>query len=153
MATNPYRHRERRRWRSPSNTLLPLLLIGASGCGLLETEDRGAEEAVVDITGDTPVPLQLITSDAFVVALDPETLLETVQFARADTITLDSLPFSNPYAIAAFDRFLIRLSNPDSAVASVRMTVTVDGSVEYDQPATISEGGSLEFRFQINQFF
>lgn len=134
-------------------TLTVLLLALLPACGILETEDRGAEEALVNITGSSPVPLELITSDAYVIAVDPETFEETVDLLASDTTSLETLPFTNIYGISSFDRFLIRLTNPDTAVASVRMTVTVDGSLEYDVPANISEGGSLEFRFSINQFF
>jgi len=122
------------------------------GCGILDTTDRGAERAMVSITGDSPVPLELLTSEAWLIFTDPETFEEEVQILLADTAILTALPFNQDYPIADFDRFLIRLTNPDSTVASVRMTVSVDGSVEYDQQATMSQGGSLEFRFQINQF-
>lgn len=135
------------------STALTVALVGVlPACGILETTDRGAEEAIVTITGDSPVPLDLITSDAFIVFTDPNTFEESLQIFVADTLVLTALPFDQSYAIASFDRFLIRLTNPDSTVASVRMTVQVDGTVEYDQAATMSQGGSLEFRFQINQF-
>lgn len=126
--------------------------MASAGCGILETTDRGAQTAQVTITGDSPVPLDLITSDQWVITTNPETFEEELTMFLADTSVIASLPFNRSYSIADFDRFLIRLANPDSTVASVRMTVSVDGSVEYDQQATMSQGGALEFRFQINQF-
>ena len=129
-----------------------LMLACASACGILDDQEERAQRAQVVVNGTSPVPLSLITSSEFVLETDPETLVTTAVLIVSDTAEFTP-PFEDIYQIDQFERFLVRLVNPDSAVASIRMQVLVDGSLEYDQSADVAEGGSLEFTFQVNRFF
>ena len=129
------------------------LIAGLPACGILgdDTSDP-ANQAQVVINGTSPVPLDLITSDEFIVTRNVETGVTTTEFLSADTSML-TVPFEQAYDISTFERFLVRLINPDSMVASIRLQVLIDGTLEYDQTADISQGASLEFSFQTQRFF
>lgn len=138
--------------RSLRTLLLAAVGLGVSGCGILDDQEPRRERANVVIQGTSPVPLSLITSSEFVIETDPETFEQTAVLLVSDTVEITP-PFDDTYRIDAFERFLVRLVNADSAVASIRMQVLVDGSLEYDQAADMSQGASLEFSFTVRRFF
>ncbi len=125
------------------------ILFTATGCALFEP-DEGAERAVVSIVGSSSVPLALLTSTDFVVVLDPETSSTDVELNSSDTSSVASLPFNQTYGISLNDRFFVRLSNPDTTVvASVRMSVSIDGQDLYDASGEITGERWLEFVYRL----
>jgi hypothetical protein len=126
-------------------------LAGAAGCVSTDADVK-PQNARVTITGASELPLQLVTSTNFfeqIVGDDP-----TVQavLVAADT-TAVTLPFEQTIALDELGSVLVRLIQPDSMPSTVSMQVMLDGVVEYDQAATLSQGGSIEYRFVFTSRF
>ena len=120
-------------------------LVGAAACVSTDAEVK-PQNARVTITGTSELPLQLVTSIDFfeqIVGDDP-----TVQavLVAADT-TAVTLPFEQTIALDELGSVLVRLIQPDSMPSTVLMQVMLDGELEYNQAATLSQGASIEYRF------
>lgn len=127
-----------------------IAVMVAAACGLIEPQSDPAEQVMVTVRGTSPVPLELITSSDFVLIFNGETGITRSDLIDSDTVSV-TLPFDQVYDVSSLERFLVRLTNADSAVASVQLQVFLDGLLEYDQQADVAEGGSLEYSFQINR--
>lgn len=130
-------------------SLLALTVL-TGACGLIEPQSDPAQQATVTVQGTSPVPLELITASNFTLAFNQETGVTDSNLLVADTAAL-SPPFEQVYDVSSLERFLVRVTNADSMVASLRLQVFLDGILEYDQQANISDGGSLEYSFQFNR--
>jgi hypothetical protein len=126
---------------------LVVLAVLGTGCDVFDPDWERAEQAQVIIDGTTSVPLTLVTSGQFLVVPDPETGALVTELVLSDTVEIE-LPYQDDFSMGEFERFLVRLINPDTAAANVRMQVYVDGRLEYDRSATMSEA-SLEFIFRV----
>lgn len=122
-----------------------LALVAASaGCDLLDDDQDLPDVARVDITGTAPVDLELVVSDNFQRVNDLEQGARYNVLVHADTSFVRP-DFSREYDIRVTQRFLVRLTNHSSEVASITLSVAFDGEVSFSQRANISESGSLEF--------
>lgn len=107
------------------------LALTAGGCGILDVDEPG-DTAVVTISGTSPVPLRLIMSNNFIQVLDPQTNEIGVSMLGADTVELNDLPYTENYGLDGNLRFFLRLINPDSMTASLRVQIRIDGVNPYD---------------------
>ena len=120
------------------------LLLAAPACNILDDDQELPGTARVAITGTAAGDLELVTSTDFLQVNDLEADATYTQLVRADTALIQP-GFSRDYDIATTNRFFVRLTNHATDVADVTLTVSFDGVVEYNQQATMSEGGALEF--------
>ncbi|HEY8470104.1 MAG TPA: hypothetical protein VIL18_10705 [Longimicrobiales bacterium] len=98
---------------------------------------RRADEASIEVTGESPVLLVLVTSKDWGMTLDEETGEQKLVITKADTVEID-LPYQRTVPLAPTYRILFRLINPDAdRDATVRMRVSLDDDVVYDQQATL----------------
>lgn len=131
--------------RGPRALLAAALLVLGIGCDdLLDDTQPLPEFARYELTGTSPVNLEVITSTLFQVITDFELQQTYVQFTLSDTV-LTVPPLADDLDIRPTGRFLIRVTNYSDSVADVRLQVSFDGVVEYDQAAFMSAGASLEF--------
>jgi hypothetical protein len=95
------------------------------------------DAATIQVSGESPVPLVLVTSKEWRVELDDETGQQRIVLSKADTVELE-LPYQRTVALAPTYRILFRLINPDADHdANVRMRVSLDEDVVFDQQATL----------------
>lgn len=125
-----------------------LIITLASGCSSILGTDRSTAETVrVVVTGQSPVPLQLVTSTRFARAFNDDGE-EQIRLIVADTAHV-SPPVDRTVSFGTADRFAVMLINPSSeATADVTMTVTVDGKEVYRQSATLRDA-SLRFTYYL----
>jgi hypothetical protein len=136
--------------RNRARAIAIAMMLGTAGCNVFASEPDRVEQARVIIDGTTPVPLTLVTSGNFIVQNDSSTFEPVVTLFLADTASLQ-LPYESMYSMGEYERFLVRLINPDTATATVRMRVLVDGRLEYDQSATMSDA-SMQFVFRVARY-
>ena len=137
--------RPRRRAFSAAAAAL-VIAFPAAACDLVSGPSRPerAEEASIDVTGESPVPLLLVTSKVWGFVYDETTGEEQLVLSEADTAEIE-LPYQRTIPLAPTYRILFRLSNPDTAQdASVRMRVRLDDDVVFDEQATM-RNASLQF--------
>jgi hypothetical protein len=123
------------------------LAVTLTGCSSVLGSDQAAfaDEARVIITGESGVPLQLLTTTDFVASRDPETGELVPTILTTDTTILATLPHDQVYTVTGWDRFLAKLVNPDTAVtATIQMRVLMDGREVFNQRATMRDA-SLAF--------
>ncbi len=120
------------------------LLLAAPACNILDDDQELPGTARVEITGDATEALEFITSTDFLRVDDLNEGATYTRLVRADTALIRP-NFSQDYDISTTNRFLVRLTNHATDVADVTLSVSFDGAVEYNQRATLSEGGALEF--------
>ncbi|MGH7483955.1 MAG: hypothetical protein ACRELV_17530 [Longimicrobiales bacterium] len=90
--------------------------------------------------------LELITSTNFRRFTDEGTNTTTVTLIRSDTSAIQP-PFDSTYAMTGENvGFFLRVTNPDTALASIRLTVAIDDRVVYEQSADMRDA-SLEYSF------
>jgi hypothetical protein len=137
-----YRRRSRIAWLS-----LPILTLLTAACSsLLDSTQDYADNATIEVTGTSPVPLLLVSSTNWVYVPDPVTGEPIVSTTTADTVSLQ-LPINRTVALTNSYRIFFQLINRDSAqTASVRMRVRLDDKMVYDQAANM-RNASLEFSF------
>jgi len=125
------------------------LVFGLIGCkGLLDTNRETYSTARVQVTGTSPVPLLLMTSDQFQTVQDPGTGLISTLFLAADTTVISTLPADTTVSLGQFNQFLLRLINPDtSQTADIRLIIRLDDKKEaYNVGAKVT-GAYLEYTF------
>lgn len=127
-----------------------------AACDLLsEPKDPGrVERATVEVTGESPVPLLMVTSTVFSIGIDEEVGDQVIVISEADTVEVQQLPYQRTVSLAPTYRILFRLVNPDDQhEANVRMRVRLGDDVVYDQQATL-KNASLQFsHVQFGQVF
>jgi len=124
-------------------------VLAAAACdGFLDTGDQTRDTIRVLVSGTSPVPLLLVTSDQFASVQDPATGQIQIQVIASDTLTITQLPVDTTYSIGQFNRILVRLINPDpAATAQVRMIIRLDDEEEaYNVEARIT-GAYLEYSY------
>ena len=123
-----------------------ITLVGACS-SILDTDRRTAENVQVTVTGQSPVPLQLVTSTRFLRGFDDDGQ-EQIRLIVADTANV-SVPVEKTVQFGTSDRFAVMLINPSTeATASVTMVVSVDGTEVYRQAATLRDA-SLRFTYYL----
>ena len=142
-----------RKWtrRTTQAALCTALVLPAAACdGLFDTNREVRETARVQVSGTSPVPLLLMTSNQFLNVQDPATGQITTQIIVADTLTIDQLPVDTTYSFGQYNRILVRLINPDSnATAQVRMIIRLDDKDEvYNVEARVT-GAYLEYSYLV----
>jgi hypothetical protein len=134
-------------WRAFSVAVTAFVItFPTAACDLTSGPSRRdrADEASIDVTGESPVPLLLVTSKEWGITLDEETGEEQIVLSKADTAEIE-LPYQRTVALAPTYRILFRLTNPDAdRDASIRMQVRMDGEVVYDRQATL-RNASLQY--------
>ncbi len=125
-----------------------ILTWAVAGCdSLLSTDDGLAETARVIVTGTSPVPLVIITSNQYTAVTNQATGNLNVSLLTADSVPVTSLPFDRTYPIGDQYRFYVRFGYPDTArTADIQMRVLLDTKEVYNQRATIRDGW-LEYVF------
>ena len=125
-----------------------ILTATLTGCeGLFDTSPNRADSAQILVTGQSPVPLQLILSNQFLNVPDPSTGQILTSLVVADTFDLQ-LPIDQEYPMGSSARIFVRLIQPDSMQeANVTMRVLLDGKREvYEQQARL-RNAFLEYTF------
>ena len=130
---------------------LPILTLVAAGCNsILDTSQDYADNATVEVTGTSAVPLLVVSSTDWVYVVNSETGAVGVSTNKADTVSLQ-LPISRTVSIKDRFRIFFSVANPDSVnTATIRMRVRLDNELVYDQSATMRGGAtaaSLDFSF------
>jgi hypothetical protein len=126
---------------------LPILTVLAAACSsALDTTQDYADNATIEVTGTSPVPLLVVSSTDWIYVRDAGgTLVAAVN--RADTTRHTSLPLTRTVPIQTARKIHFKLVNPDSTqTANIRMVVRLDNKTAYDQAATM-RNASLEFSF------
>jgi len=123
--------------------------LGLVGCGgLLDTEHESYTTARVQVTGTTPVPLLLVTSDQFQTVQDPGTGFLSTLFLNADTAIITELPSDTTVSLGQFNQFLLRLINPDTLqTADIRLIIRLDDKKEAYNVAAKVTGAYLEYTY------
>lgn len=137
-----------RGWYSTALGSVALIItLFSAGCNTIsDPSEEYAENAHVEVTGTSPVPLLLVSSTNWVYQVNEETGERTIGLVTADTLEVQ-LPVERTVALAPTYRILFRIINPDSArAASVRMRVRLDGDVMFDETATMRDA-ALEYSF------
>jgi hypothetical protein len=128
------------------------VLFATPACSLGTEADEKPTSARITVTGSAPSPLQLVVSTDFF-----EQLIGEGVEIRAVLITADTIPVTPPFEqVTALDELgsvFYRLIQPDTVPSTVTMRVLLDGTLEYDQEATLSAGASLEYRFVFVSLF
>lgn len=123
-----------------------LTILAASCSSVLDSTQDYADNAIIEVTGSSPVPLLLVSSTNFVYINNPENNTQTISTNTADTVSLQ-LPINRTVSITDRYRIYFSVINPDSTqTASIRMRVRLDDKLVYDQSATMRDA-SLEFSF------
>jgi hypothetical protein len=125
-----------------------MITLSTAACdlGSEPSRRRRPDEASIEVTGDSPVPLVLVTSKDWGVALDEETGQQELVITKADTVEIE-LPYQRTVPLAPTYRILVRLINPDAdRDATVRMRVSLDDDVVYDQQATL-RNAALQYSY------
>ena len=120
-------------------------LVGVVACVSTDADVR-PQNARVTVTGTSPTPLQLVTSTDFFEELIGEGTEIRAILVDADT-TVVNPPFDQTFPLSSLGSVLVRLIQPDSTPSDVTMQVWLDGVLEYEQAATMSQGASIEYRF------
>ena len=126
---------------------LPILTLLASACSsVLDTTQDYADNATLEVTGTSPVPLQVVSSTNWVYVTNPENGEQTVSTTSADTVSLQ-LPINRVVPLTNSFRIYFNVTNADvNQTASIRMRVLLDNKVMFDQAATMRDA-SLAFSF------
>jgi len=100
------------------------------------------EQARIEVSGQTPVELLLVTSKRFAFLWDEEAQRDTLVVAVADTIPLmqDDLPFEKSISIRPEERLLVQLHNLQPDTAAVSLRVYLDGTIAYERAAGLADG-------------
>lgn len=125
------------------------LTLGLTACdGILGNSREVRETARIQVSGTSPVPLILMTSDQFLNTQDFATGQIVTQILAADSIAVAALPFDTTVSMGQYNRFMVRLINPDSTqTAEVRMIIRLDDEDEvYNVKAKVT-GAYLEYTY------
>ena len=130
---------------------LPILTLLASACSqVLDTTQDYADNAILEVTGTSPVPLQVVTSTNWIYIINPENGEQTVSTTSADTVTVQ-LPINRVVPLTNSLRIYFKVTNADiNQTASIRMRVLLDNKVMFDQAANMRDAG-LGFSFAYGQ--
>lgn len=130
------------------SALLGFLLTGTWllwGCGILDEGDP--EKAQVVIEGGDGHPIQLVTTDDFVITLNQDGENREVFVYSADTTAITS-PFDQTYDLGPKKRFYATFSSAQIAPEPISVKVYVGGDLRFDR-STIFEEEVLKFVFSL----
>jgi hypothetical protein len=119
--------------------LLPFL----SGCGL-GTDVSAPEWAKVVLTASSPISLEVLTSQKFLVSEG------SVQLMESSTETV-SLPFQKTYTLGSPARIFIRVTNATQQTVSFRFKVLMEDRVWMDEDETLAPGEKAEFVYRYDE--
>lgn len=129
----------------PAMGMAFVVLVGSVACDSGTAPGEKPTRADVAVSGDAPVPLELVVSTDFY-----ETVRngEVVQIRNsADTLFIEP-PFAQTFFLSELGSVLVELANHDDEPAQVELSVELDSGQEpYRQSATMSEGGQLRYVF------
>ena len=128
------------------------VLAAAPGCSLGTEADEKPTSARITVTGTTSSPLQLVVSTDFFEQIIGDGIEIQAVLITADTLSVTP-PFEEVTALDELGSVFYRLIQPDSVPSTVTMRVFLDEALEYDQDATLSQGGALEYRFVFTSLF
>lgn len=133
--------------RSAAQRLAPLILtLSFAGCSSATDSEEWAENAYLEVTGTSPVPLMIVSSTVWVFDYDDETGERYVSLATADTLEAE-LPVVVTVPITLTGRIFFRVINPDATQeASIRMRMLLDDRLVFDDVGTLLDA-SLEYSF------
>jgi hypothetical protein len=134
----------------PTRTVwIAAAVLALAACGEVFTgEDKIADEARVELTGDSPVDLELVTSTKFTrTRLEDGTRIIILQESDTAMVRPD---YEATVSVAPDRGFYAGLKNDSDEVAEIVLRVFFDGKLSYEQPATIAEGGLLEYVYLFN---
>lgn len=126
--------------RAGTLALALVATVALAGCDLLLSSEAGlADRVEVSLTGNSTVPLLLVTSLNFIAEYDVLAEEWRIALTQADTVRVTSLPFNHSREIRGRDRYLVRIINPSGAVtADVGMEVRLDGKLVYSERAFLA---------------
>lgn len=107
------------------------------------------QSATVIIEASATDPLLLIVSTRFEVISGGEVVFENI-----DTIPITG-NHNETFQLNSAARFTAILKNDHENVEGARLSVLIDDSLEYDETASLGQGGFLQYvyRFQVNGIF
>ena len=126
---------------------LPILTLLATACSsVLDTTQDYADNAILEVTGTSPVPLHVLSSTNWVYVTNPDNGEQIVSTTSVDTVSLQ-LPINRVVPLTNSLRIYFKVTNADvNQTATIRMRVLLDNKVMYDQAATMRDA-SLAFSF------
>jgi hypothetical protein len=134
--------------RAAARGLIALMLtLSATGCSsILGSDEDHPKEARVLVTGDSPVPLLLITTTDFVFDIDPNNGNRVPRAVSADTAVIN-LPVDQTYAFGNSDRFMVKVANPDvDQTANIRLRLLIDGREVFDDVISMRDA-ALQYTY------
>lgn len=130
--------------------LFASLLVSAACSSISGTDDDPPEAARVLLEGTAPGPLEVVASTNFTRFTD-QSGETSVQLHASDTLEA-SLPLDQTWQMAGSNvGFYVRVMNPDSEIADIRLRVYIDGDERYDQAAELSDA-SVAWIFVASDF-
>jgi len=134
--------------RSMKALALVLVAGGLAGCSTTTDPDVKPSRADITVSGNSTVPLRLVVSTDFYETINQLTGERGQVFNSADTLTLETLPYSASVQLTELGSIVVDVSNASETEATVRLQVTMDSGQEpYDQTAIMSLGGALRYVF------
>lgn len=124
-----------------------VVLMGAA-CSTSTSPDVKPTRADITVSGSSTVPLRLVVSTDFAETFNQVTGERAQILNSADTLTIETLPYTRSVQLGDQGGVVVDLSNPSDVEATVRLRVSLDsGQKPYDQTATMSQGGALRYVF------
>jgi hypothetical protein len=134
--------------RSAVQRLVPLILtFFAAGCSsTTDSSEEWAENAHLEITGTSPVPLMVVSSTNWLFETDDETGEPYVTLVTADSLEV-GLPVELTVPITGTGRIFFRVINPDSTEdANIRVRMLLDQLLVFDDTGTLRDA-SLDYTY------
>jgi len=119
------------------NYTVSLVLLISGGCTVTDLPER----ATVTVEATAPANLALVVSTRF------RTVGNETVFNNADTIQVTG-DYTQDFALNEEARISVVLINDGEIPEIVRMAVSVDGKVKFDQSGTLGAGKSLPFTYR-----
>ncbi|MCH2464770.1 MAG: hypothetical protein MK237_02575 [Gemmatimonadetes bacterium] len=119
------------------NYTVSLMLLISGGCTVADLPER----ATVTVEATAPENLALVVSTRF------RTVGNETVFNNADTIQVTG-DYTQDFALNEEARISVVLINDGEIPEIVRMAVSVDGKVKFDQSGTLGAGESLPFTYR-----
>lgn len=118
------------------------LSLALSGCRLFTTP--GHDTLRVELESDVSTSVRFITSDNFVVGVDPDGLA-TFHLFQADTAWVQ-LPFAAEYDLRETGMFYVRAAEAEDGDAVITLRTFVDGDQSFSHSSTLT-GQGLQYYY------
>lgn len=133
------------RTRAIRAMLVLVVTATSAACDFGTSPDTKPTRAEVAVSGEAPVPLELVISIDFHETVRDGEIIQVKN--TADTLFIDP-PFAQTVQLNELGSVLVELTNHDPEPAQVELSVELDsGQDPYRQSATMSEGGKLRYVF------